>query len=579
MSFVRAEGARIRVDAAAARLLGMCDHFATADVHARRAAARLGLTDDHLPAVLELLDQLHEQQLLVSERELATELGAAEARAIEPIDQVAIVTRDRPEALARCIEHLERVADRHGRRLHCSISDDSEEATAAGNRALLAARTGPVSFNHADGASKRRFADALAAASAAPPEVIEFALFDPLGLELTYGANRNAMLLHLAGERFLGIDDDIELELRGDGPASAAVWIGRDRPTRVQLTATIEDALARAPARSIDPLSIVEQTLGHSVNDLVARAPSEIRFDGLDDSGVTRLRAGGGRVAVSMFGLAGDPASPVMDVLIPERDSAAEVWALFEACGGIPRERAALSGIAETRLAVGGGLVTAAAAFDNRTLLPPMMPVLRAEDFLFAAVLHRCDPGAYIAHTPWLVTHRPAPTRSFDDVHVLRRDGVPQGTRGVIESALAHFTPPPGSVATRMRAMGAWLSSLGSAPYGEIAALVRPALLAWLEHRIARIERVRAAAEAAPASWHRFVEAYLTALRRTAEREDLALPTDLGEGRNRDDARALLGEVIARLGQLLQWWPGLVAAASEVRARGTVLAPPVRTIR
>lgn len=573
--FVRPDGTRTSVDESSARLLGLCDHFATSAAHARRIAARLRLTDDHLPAVADMLDQLHAQGLMLSERELVAELAAGGRGTIEPVEHLAIVTRDRAEALQRCVEHLERSASRHGRRLSCVISDDSNAPAAAANRAMLAARSGPLSFSHADARSKRKFASALVASSGAPPSVIEFALFDPLSLGLTYGANRNAVLLHLAGERFLGVDDDIELELRGAGPATPTIWVGREQATTVHLTATVDAALAQAPPSGGDPLAVIEQTLGRTIAQIAADDPGSLRFDGLTTDTLNRLRLGHGRVAVSMFGLAGDPASPVMDVLVPERDAAPHVWELFTAAGGVPPERAALSRIEERRVAAGGGLVTAAAAFDHRTLLPPMMPVLRAEDFLFAAVLHRCDPGALIAHTPWMVTHRPEPPRAFDDVEGLRHDGVPQGTRGVIESALTHFSAPPGDMASRMRAMGAWLESLGRAPYGELAALMRPHLLAWLERRIGRIERVRAGAGDAPPSWHRFVEAYLAALRLTTQREDLVLPTDLVAGRDQEGARALLGEIIIHLGQLLQWWPALVASAIELRGRGTVLAAAV----
>ncbi|HUH01474.1 MAG TPA: hypothetical protein VML75_05725 [Kofleriaceae bacterium] len=563
------------VDESAARLLGLCDHFATSDSHARQIAGHLRLTADHVPAVAEMLDQLHEQGLLLSERELVAELAAGGRGTIDPLEHLAIVTRDRGAALRRCIEHLELSSSRHGRRLSCVISDDSDAPTAAANHAMLAARSGPLSFSYADTSSKRKFASALVAASGAPPEVIEFALFDPLGLGLTYGANRNAVLLHLAGERFLGIDDDVELELRGAGPVSPTLWVGREPATTVHLAATLDEALAQAPPSAGDPLAVIEQTLGRTIGQIAADDPDDLRFDGLTTDTLNRLRLGHGRVAVSMFGLAGDPASPVMDVLVPERAAAPHVWKLFVAAGGIPAERAALSRITERRLGAGGGLVTAAAAFDHRTLLPPMMPVLRAEDFLFAAVLHRCDPGALIAHTPWMVTHRPAPPRAFDDVEALRQDGVPQGTRGVIESALRHFSAPPGEMASRMRAMGAWLESLGRAPYGELATLVRPHLLAWLERRIERIERVRAGAADAPPSWHRFAEAYLAALRLTAQRDDLVLPTDLTAGRDDEAARVLLGTIIIQLGQLLQWWPALVASAIELRGRGTVLAPAV----
>ena len=53
------------------------------------------------------------------------------------------------------------------------------------------------------------FAKRLRRASGVSPQLIEFALFDPLGVGRSVGAARNQALLQGAGQRTLCVDDDV----------------------------------------------------------------------------------------------------------------------------------------------------------------------------------------------------------------------------------------------------------------------------------------------------------------------------------------------------------------------------------
>jgi hypothetical protein len=68
------------------------------------------------------------------------------------------------------------------------------------------ARDRGVDIAYAGADEKRALAAALAGDGAIPPDVIEFALFDPEGCGRSTGTNRNAQLLYGAGQLFVSVD-------------------------------------------------------------------------------------------------------------------------------------------------------------------------------------------------------------------------------------------------------------------------------------------------------------------------------------------------------------------------------------
>lgn len=85
--------------------------------------------------------------------------------------------------------------------------------------------------------------------------------------------------------------------------------------------------------------------------------------------------------------------------------------------------------------------------YDNRTLLPPFMPVLRAEDDIFGFTVRACIEDGYFGHLPTAVFHSPVDTRAYSHEFTIQQmEGYLQHYRRVpafwakdVDNYLHHF--------------------------------------------------------------------------------------------------------------------------------------------
>ncbi len=94
-----------------------------------------------------------------------------------------------------------------------SLSAGAEERTRAALQEL--ADRFKTRIRYAGRKEKSRFAAALAAESAVPREIVDFALFGDASCERSTGANRNCLLLDTAGSLLLSVDDDTLCQIAG----------------------------------------------------------------------------------------------------------------------------------------------------------------------------------------------------------------------------------------------------------------------------------------------------------------------------------------------------------------------------
>src|ERR1700681_3879682 len=299
---------------AQAALLASCQTFRTLDEHARAAPSQLELSA--MASTRAQLQTFARDGLLVEEASLRARCLAAPRPDAEPvsISTVSVVTADRVASLERCLSSYIDNARSHQRTFQFQVMDDARTAEARrATQQMLStlARDRGVEIAYAGADEKRALAAALARDGEIPPDVIEFALFDPEGCGRSTGANHNAQLLYGAGQLFVSVDDDTTARLAATPGAKPGIalsseyqsqptWFFADR-TRALDAATFEDR---------DAIAIHEQVIGRTASACLSDLdPVSLGVDRLGAMLLRQIESGRDRVLVTQTGLVGDAAS------------------------------------------------------------------------------------------------------------------------------------------------------------------------------------------------------------------------------------------------------------------------------
>jgi hypothetical protein len=534
---------------------------------------------------------------------------AGQAEPLPPLSVVGLLTRDRVERVTRALASFRENARRHGRRPSFVVADNSEAPStqAACREALAALRAAdpePPEIRYVGLRERQAFVDRLARLGI-DPEVARFGVLDVTGCGFAAGANRNALLLAAAGERFLSVDDDVVcalapspapapgLELfsgRGDGYENynpADFWFFDDR-------AALERAVRR---EDVDALGLHEPVLGRDLGACLSAATGEpLVLDRVAPELLDRVMARGGQARVTFTGLFGDIGwyAPTWLLLLTgasrERLIGTEA-AYLSACAS----RQALRVVSRPTITDGRFCQATLLGLDNRIPLPPFMPVQRYEDGVFRIALRACFEDAYFAHLPWAALHDSDEGRRWSREDIWRTAAWIR-TGELMVHCVRSYAPPPGADAEgRLRSLGAHLVSLGELPAADFRTFVRSRLVAQKTRYLGHLEALLREHGDAPAYWARDLRRHVGTVRDALRTDTFFVPRDLvvsrqaagpearhygGPGatsgeRTLDEAQAMAQRLIRGYGALLRLWPDLVAATRGLRARGVELGVPV----
>ena len=563
-------------------LLDHCSTFKTLDEHAQDYLDFAGPAGGEFELVRAQLAELARAKLLVPYGEMLDLCRHPDAgrEAAAEITSVGVVTRDRASLLRNCAASYLENGRRYGRRYALAVTDDSASAAARDETRRMLRSLGEsydLEVLYGGLEEKTRYVDALTADGGLPREVVEFALFDTEGCGSTFGANRNALLLHTVGEMFLSADDDtvcrfatppepkpgLAFDAKGD---FMDFWFFRDR----------EEALRSASFVENDALSIHEQLLGRSLGSCVAdfaREPGAL-FSRVNSRQVRDLQSGGGKVLATFTGLVGDSAMPAPASCLALRgDSRARLTRSRAAYISALTSREVLRVTERPYISANAWCVTTLLGLDNRALLPPFMPVLRGEDDVFGFTLDSCFDHGYFGYLPWAVLHAPPERRSYSSGGIIEFASRVRTCNLILACVTsADLWPGRGAEVERLRALGNHLMAVGAMAQPDFEEFVRAHLLRMGSDFVTLLEAYLEEFDASPDFWADDMAHYIDTLREALTREDYVTPTDLLDGRSPEEARRLARRLVFKFGQLLYWWPAIIQAAKSLRAQGRRLA-------
>lgn len=311
----RHTGARKVVSTRLARALATCCKFDTIDQHAIRLA-RSGTAASEGQDPVGIVNALIADGILVSEAEivsLAKEIVAEQPETAAPIQSINFVTRDRVECFRRTAATYAENIHRFRRDARMAVFDDSRDvATRAQYRRAVeeVQETYGISMQYVGAEEKNQLLQRLVGEGGVPEAVARFTLFGDAAAGGTWGANRNAFLLHTAGEVALSVDDDIPCRIAPAPERKPGLRLSSEHdPCEYWFYPTRDQALAELRFEERDILSVHEELLGKRLAACIAQN-SNIQWDDNADIVALALNAQHARVLATVAGFAGDSGVP-----------------------------------------------------------------------------------------------------------------------------------------------------------------------------------------------------------------------------------------------------------------------------
>lgn len=561
-----------------------CSEFRPLPEHIARHAELHHWGSLEIEALRSWLPQMKSVGMLLSRREIHRRAAAIRSEAATParIGAIGFPTGgDRVAMLLRALGSFAENVRVHGRSVDFIVADSSTDGGQRGRnrgRAGELGRDRGLRVRYFGEQEKRRFAAELIRRSGCRPEALEFGLFDPLDAGFACGANRNALLLHEAGEVFSSVDDDVLCELATAPPAEArlAVFSGAD-PYERWVYPDRESALHAVHFAPHDYLAEHEKLLGHDLGALLDGVP-EREFD-VSNAGLGILRLlefGAARVRTTFTGYVGDPGIPTSCFYFFHKGRNRE--RLTQSEEGYRAGFGSRSVLTRAPvLSLGDDSVSPGMAIglDHRDLLPPFFPVLHAEDMVFGAAAWKCCAGSVSGHLPLSVHHDSGankPTLQPADLNEMRRAAVFEFAQ-IVRAIMAGFHPAQHfDSATRMQKLGHFLSDWGALPTADFREALHHVVLGHESHKILTLEESLRTESDAPEFWRRDMQDFLDHTREALQHEDFDIPYELKAGRSAEENRALMQQLIAGYGMLLEDWPAIVSAARDLRREGKLFS-------
>ena len=555
------------------RVLLSAGGFATLDQHAARIASQEGRDPASLRAELAALAR---EGLLVPASALIERVKASgiEGEAPGRLAAIGVPTRDRPESLRAALASFAENGRAHGREVEYVVADSAATPeVAARNRsaaAEVAARYG-VRMTYIGPAEKIAYAAALGARAGVPAAVAEFAIGNPDGYPITVGGNRNALLLHGAGDLVAQVDDDTRARFAAvPGQLPGLALTSLDDPSEMWFPGTDEPTMPDRVVVARAYASLHEELLGKTV----AACVEERRREALDVAGASarffRRLDPHGRVRVTQIGCAGDTGTGSMWFLLVEAGRSRErLFASEERYRRAFTGRQIVRGPPRASITDGMFCMTMSVGLDAREILPPFLPVQRNSDGLFGVMLRLCVPGAFSAFLPWVTEHTPPEPRSasfdafFESLgHTASEDAL------LCLIAASHVERDRIDPRVSLRALGATLERWASWPLAELEELVRVHVLRARSLDVALLDDALRRFRRTPAYWARDVDEALSRLRAALPKPALGLPADLVAAFGDAEGREANRRMVRRFGELLRCWPDLWDAALALRHEG-----------
>ncbi len=417
------------------------------------------------------------------------------------------------------------------------------------------ARKASVPISYVDRAARIAIVRVLAG-SGIPAAVAEFCLLGKASSWFTAGSARNTALVVLPATPFLMADDDTRGRVAGYGLRDEmdACLGGHDDPTHLRFFSSRSEAESKAQWVATDIFREISRWLGQRPGRefvVTNRSCPHIQQLAAEEKGIIRI------VSIGTVGDSGFY-SPAHLLWMASPETSAELLSSEEIL------RLALSSREVIRISPGMTVTHAtvcmatAIGVDNRTLLPPFLPVGRNEDGFFGNLLARCAPEICTLHLPLAILHSAPEGRPYH-----RLPHQPQKIRlsELIIMLISGCRLCAGATTeSAFRQLGEYLSSAAQSQRFECIA--REAVQRSRRNLFEAIDQRRTANENLPRWWLARLNELQENVGRLIQSDDCWHPEEL-LGCSPTEVAQQTAKIARITGEMLKHWPTIIEISRE----------------
>jgi hypothetical protein len=204
--------------------------------------------------------------------------------------------------------------------------------------------------------------------------------------------------------------------------------------------------------------------------------------------------------------------------------------------------------------------------FDNRSMLPPYLPIMRGQDRLFGNMLDFIFPSSVTLDYPWAVPHSPIPERQWQDRDLNFRPVASFPDFFVEKITECKSSCLSESTTDRLSYLSAWFSDLAAANADSLISMYRDSRLRMDSDRVHHLTALLATAENAPVNWQNYLRNGISQLNGDmdlASREGFETK-GLPAGLQASELIEFWKETWSGFANALNSWPQIRSAATKI---------------
>jgi hypothetical protein len=512
--------------------LTRCPEFRTIDQHTAKIIRQNPDMQGQEAAVKQVFEQMLKAGIMVSGKatcdrlKTRVETSAQDTLNAEPV--AAIITWERPQALERLLESIIRNCDTGSIHRLYVIDDSRRPENISLNREIVdklsPAMNTPVEYFGQQ--QQQQLIRDLAEKLPEHEEDIRFLVDQSRWRNhWTAGLNRNLALLLSCGRRLVMLDDDAVCDVF-DPPRPSPRITFSDDPREADFFANESEWAHLHQPINPDPIKRHMQCLGLPLAEaLKVLGENHFKADSLRNANalqVSELKPDS-PVLVTECGSLGCPGS-ARNTWLPDMapDSLKRMLQSEQKTTHALTTRKVWSGRSHPHFAPRPNM-SQITGFDNRRLLPPYLPMIRAQDRLFGNMLDYIFPTSVTLDYPWAVPHLPLPERSWTDRHLSFKPG--DSFPGyffekVLEEKSFCISESPRD---RLLNLAAWFRDMAGAPDDILINEYRQSRLSGSAATLNRLSNLMSEAKSTPVNWQNYLRNGISQLNTdldVASRED-----------------------------------------------------------